>query len=587
LPNPEAPPLRRLLGYVSRAPGSYVLGGLLTIGYAAVFQLVPLATGRVIERIHDGASTAEVMRAVWTLVAVGTCVAAMRLFSRIVVFSAARQIEYEIRNDLLQKLQTLSQSYFATHRTGDLMSRAVNDLNSIRLFLGMGLLNIVQTPVLYAGAFSVMVASDWVLTLSVIVPYALFVGAMQGLARNVQPSSLAVQEQLGDLSAVVQENASGVYVVRTYAMENQESQRFARASRELYRRQLRFARYQLALQPLFGLLPALGLVVLLLVGGSRVRSGALTLGEFAAFNSYLAMLTFPSLMLGFVVVITQRGLASLRRIGEVLDEVPTIRGGSSATGQARIAGAVSFREFSFAYRPGAAPALDRVSLDVEAGQTIGVVGAVGSGKTTLVSAIPRLIEIPPGRVLIDGRDGGELALGLLRSSIAMVPQDSFLFSASVAENIAFGLPSMDRDRVREAARRAHVLDDIEDLPHGFDTEVGERGITLSGGQRQRIALARALILEPSILILDDSLSSVDAVTEEAILKELRGARAGRTCFIVAHRLSAVRDADRIVVLEAGRVIETGAHEALLRLGGTYAQLYRRQQLEAELGGGLS
>jgi ATP-binding cassette subfamily B protein len=294
------------------------------------------------------------------------------------------------------------------------------------------------------------------------------------------------------------------------------------------------------------------------------------------------MLTFPTVLLGFVIAIVQRGLAALERLGEVLDEVPSIRDREDLVPVTHIDGAVELRELEFRYPGAGRPTLDRVSLAAEAGQTVGIVGPVGSGKSTLVSAIPRLLEIPDGTLFIDGVDVNRLPVRLLRSSIAVVPQDSFLFSTTVADNIRFGKPDASIDEVREAARRAHVLEDVEDFTDGFDTLVGERGITLSGGQRQRVALARALLLDPAILILDDSLSSVDHATEEAILRELSSAKRGRSCFIVAHRISAVRDADLIVVLEDGRTTERGKHDELVRRGGFYARLHRRQQLERQL-----
>jgi ATP-binding cassette subfamily B multidrug efflux pump len=584
LASAKSAPLARLLSYVARVPLEYGAGALFTVAYAVGFQFVPLASGAVIERIYAGAPLAQVGAAVRHLVLVAAAVALLRLASRVAIFRGAREIEYSIRNDFFAQLQRLSQRYFAVHRTGDLMSRAVNDLNAIRLFLGLGVLNLVQTPVLLVGAAAVLLSRDALLTVLVVSPYLLLVLLVRVLAARIQPESLGVQEQLGELSTCAQENAAGVQVVRAYTLEPQQEQRFAQVNQQLYARQIRLARYQLGLQPAVSLLPAIGLVMLLFAGGARVRSGALSVGDFATFNAYLAMLTAPTLMLGWVVVLAQRGLASLARVGEVLDELPAIRDAASVgrSAPARLRGAVELRGLSYAYVPGAEPALRGVSLRVEPGETLGVVGTVGSGKTTLVSAIPRLLELEPGQLFIDGRDVCELPLELLRQGIAMVPQDSFLFSTSVAQNIAFGLPSVDLARVREAARRAQVLAEIEELPHGLETEVGERGITLSGGQRQRIALARALALEPAILILDDALSSVDAAAEEAILKELRAARAGRTCFIVAHRLSAVRDADAIAVLEAGALVEHGSHEQLLRAGGIYAELWRRQQLEAEL-----
>lgn len=641
-----------MLAYARRTPWAYAAGGVLTVAYAAILPLIPIATRDVVDALATADTRRTVGELAVRLIALAIGASVIRAASRIVVFRTAREIEYGIRNDLLAHLQRLPQSYFGANRTGDLMSRGVNDLNSVRLFLGMGLLNLVQTPVLYAVAFSYMLSADWLLTVAVVAPYLLFVVIIRYFARHMQPASLAVQEQLGEVSAVVQENAAGVFVVRAYGMERQERERFRAQNAELYARHMRFGWISLSMQPTISVMPALAMVALLLGGGLRVQAGAVSLGEFMAFYTFLMLLTPPTVMLGFTFVLAQRGLAGLARLGEVLDVVPEIREHPGATPLPHVQGAVRIHELSFSYPtppsgarapvavpgtttlpgadaqlPGApvraapsgpsvmpAPSLaqvlpaaavpvamprerepvsgaaaaprrvlDRVSLRAAPGQTLGIVGAIGSGKTTLISAIPRLIEFPEGTVFIDGVDVTHLPLEQLRRAIAMVPQDSFLFSCSVAENIAFGRPDATNAEIRSAAERAQVLDDILDLPYGFETPVGERGITLSGGQRQRIALARALMLEPAILILDDALASVDAVTEEAILKRLRDVRAGRTCFIVAHRLSAVRDADAIVVLDAGRVVETGTHADLLAAGGLYARIFRRQQLERELG----
>jgi ATP-binding cassette subfamily B protein len=366
-------------------------------------------------------------------------------------------------------------------------------------------------------------------------------------------------------------------------MEPREREAFEQESRLLYRREIDAAVVSTGMHAVISTLPALGQIAVLYVGSRQLSAGAMPAADLWMFYVYTLQLTFPTFMLGWVLNIVQRGLAALQRLGEVLDTTPSIRDREDAVDLPRLHGAVELRELRFRYPGRERPALDGVSLRVAPGQTVGIVGPVGSGKSTLVAAIPRLLEVDDGTVWIDGVDVNHIRLRALRSGIAMVPQDSFLFSATVAENIRYGWPDAPPEAVREAARRAQVLTDIEeDLPWGFETVVGERGVTLSGGQRQRVALARALLLDPAILILDDALSSVDHATEEAILKELRATRAGRTCFIVAHRLSAVRDADQIVVLDGGRIVEQGTHPELIERDGLYASIHRRQQLEAEL-----
>ena len=578
-------PKARVFAYIRRVRGRYVLGAILTILYAICFQLVPLSVREVVARIEDGLPLEAVTEAVLWLAAVGIAFAFLRFASRNVLFRAARRIEFHLRNDLFAHLQRLPQSYFAGQRTGDLMSRAVNDINNVRLLLGMGLLNIIQTPVLYLGAIGVMLAVDWRLALWVIVPYPLFVGVARLFSRRMHAANLALQEQLGRLSAEVQENASGVLVVRSCATEDRARERFQVENERLYREGVRLAQIFAWMMSTVSILPTLSQLIVLVVGASRVLQGSLTQADLWLFFMYTFQLAFPTFIMGWVLNVTQRALAGLERLSEILDTVPSIRDREDRVELERIHGGVEIRSLAFSY-PGREThaALRGVSFRVEPGQTVGIVGAVGSGKSTLLDAVPRLLEVPDDSVFVDGVDVNRLPLRLLRSSIAMVPQDSFLFSTTIAENIRFGAPEADLDEVREAARRAHILEEIEDLPQGFDTPVGERGITLSGGQRQRIGLARALILDPAILLLDDALSSVDTATEEGILKELRATQVGRTCFIVAHRLSSLRDASFLVVLDKGKVAELGSHDELLRAQGVYARLHRQQQLETELEG---
>ncbi len=580
---PGVTPVQRLFEYVRRMPARYALGIVLTLGYAGLFQVIPLAVRKVVAAVEAASGVEAVQEAVLELVVLAGVFAVVRFASRVVMFRAGRQIEYQIRNEFFVHLQRLPQSFFNARRTGDLMSRAVNDINSVRMLVGMGLLNLVQTPVLYLGAMTVMFAVDPTLTLWVLSPFVLFLAIARGFGQQMFQANLAAQEQLGVVSAAVQENASGMLVVRSYVLEDQEVRRFEAENQRLFSALVRVVKIVALMMPTLGLLPAFAMIMVLWMGGHAVQAGRLASADLWVFYVYITLLAFPTLLLGFVISLVQRGFAALARLGEVFDTVPSIQERSDTVPMERIQGEVELRGLRLAY-PGleSEPALSDVSVRVKAGQTIGVVGPVGSGKSTLLNVLPRLLEVPDGSVFVDGVDVNRLPLGVLRSNIAMVPQDSFLFSTTVAENIRFGLPEAGMEEVREAARRAHVLQEIEEFPQGFDTPVGERGVTLSGGQRQRIALARALMLHPAILILDDALSSVDHETEELILGELGAAKAGRTCFVAAHRLSAVRDADQIIVLSQGKIVERGTHETLIQEGGFYAELHRQQQLEREL-----
>jgi ATP-binding cassette subfamily B protein len=507
----------------------------------------------------------------------------VRYFSRTLVFNAAREIEYELRNDIFTHLVSLPQSFYFRWRTGDIMSRCVNDINAVRLLLGVGLLNIVQTPILYVSVLAAMLAINTKLALLVLLPYPAFIFIARWFGRSIHHWSLATQEGLAELSNQLQESISGIAVVKAYAMENVTAARFEKANQGLYQSQLGLVKANAAMPAIVTVLPALAMLVILLVGGQEIASGRMHVDQFFTFAMYVYELTFPTFLLGWVVAVVQRGAASMQRIDEMLSEQPAIADRPDAVAGHALAGEIEFRGLTFRF-PGSErePALRDVNLRIPAGSTLGVVGGVGSGKTTLASVIPRLYEVEDGQVFIDGVDINRIPLRTLRSGIAMVPQDSFLFSMSLADNVAFGLETADRERVVEAARRAQLAKDVPDLPDSWDTLVGERGVMLSGGQRQRTALARALALRPKILILDDTLSSVDAETEAAIQRELEAVFAGRTVVIVSHRVSSVRGADQIVVLEGGRIVERGTHATLVAGGGLYARLAREQALEDDL-----
>jgi ATP-binding cassette subfamily B protein len=566
----------RLGVYVRRNGRAYAAGVATTLGYVAGFVLVPILVGWAVHAVADGLPAAEVTRRCAWLAAATALRSALRYFSRVTIFDAAREIEYELRNDLFAHLQRMPQSFFQRWRTGDLMSRCVNDLTSVRLMLGPGLLSVVQTPILFLSAFGAMAWMSPSLALLVLLPYPLFLLVARAFGRAMHGANLAVQEGLAEMSSQLQETISGIAVVKAYAMEEVTARRFAAVSQDLYERQLGMVRVNAAMPAITGLLPMLGMAIVFWVGGRAILAGEMTVDRFFAFSMYIYELTFPTFIMGWVFALVQRGTAAMQRIDEVLLTEPSIADRRDAVAVGRLRGEIELRDLDFAY-PDREPALRGVSLRVPAGSVLGLVGPVGGGKTTLVSLIPRLLEVEDGMLFLDGIDVNRIPLRTLRSQIAMVPQDAFLFSMTLAENIAYGLPAPEPGAVRAAAERAQLAKDVADLPEGYDTIVGERGIMLSGGQRQRAALARALALDPRILILDDTLSAVDAETEAAIQAGLAEVFAGRTVLVVASRVSTVRHADHVVVLDAGRVVEQGAPAELLARGGLYARLAREQE----------
>lgn len=576
--------LRRLAPYILRNKRFYLLWAITTMGYVGAFVAVPVLTGTVVQSAVDGAPQDEIALLCASLFAVVFVRMSFRYFSRAMVFNAAREVEYEIRNDLFSHLQSLPQSFYFRWRTGDLMSRCVNDLNAVRMLLGPALLSVLQTPVLFTSVFIAMAVINLKLALLVMIPFPLFVLIARVFGSAMHARSLAVQIGLGDMSNSVQEAIAGISVVKAYAMEEEQQIRFNASAQELLDRQLRLVRINAGMPMVVGLLPAAAMCILLIQGGAYYNAGQINVGDFFTFSVFIFQLIFPTFIMGWVFALVQRGSAAMQRIDEVLSVEPSIADEPDLQSVDALHGEIEFRNLSFRYGQDAAVnALDGVSLSIPPGTSVGIVGPMGSGKSTLASLIPRLYEIEEGQLFLDGADVNEIPLSVLRSSIAMVPQDSFLFSMTLAENIAYGAPNADAEQVRKAAERAQLDKDVAELPSGYETLVGERGVMLSGGQRQRTALARALALNPSILILDDTLSSVDAETEFAIQQQLGRVFVGLTVVVVASRVSTVADCDQIVVLDGGRIVEQGTHEELMALGGLYVLLSEQQQDEERTG----
>ena len=574
--------LRPLAPYLWKYRWPLIAGGVCVLVNNGIAVLFPQVVRWAVDALALGITRQQLLRYSELMVLIMLGKGIFQYLTRKIMIGVSRDIEYDLRNDLFRHLEGLSYSYYQRTRTGDIMARATNDLNAVRMVLGPAIMYSANTIVFTAASLFFMLQISPRLTLWAFLPLPAVSIVVQYFGRRIHERFERIQAMFSDISAQAQENFSGVRVIKAYAQEGPETRNFEVANKEYIRRSLRLVRLMGMLWPTLEIMLGLAIVLVLWLGGRQVVLHKMSVGEFVGFNLYMVMLTWPVIALGWVINIFQRGTASMARINEILVERPEISNLSEAQ-VLPIEGGIEFRALNFSY--GNTPVLKGINLKIPAGSSLAIVGPTGSGKSTLVSLIPRIYDAAASgsaSVLIDGRPVTDYDLEHLRRNIGFVPQETFLFSDSIRENIAFGAEHATDEDVRRAAAGANIAQDIEGFPRQYQTIVGERGITLSGGQKQRTALARALIREPRILILDDALSSVDTYTEEKILNHLREVMLGRTTIFISHRVSTVRNADRIAVLHGGRIVELGTHDELITRNGYYTELYQKQLLEEEL-----
>jgi ATP-binding cassette subfamily B protein len=589
--------LRPLFPYLRKYRKTFWIGALCVLFHNGVWILFPMVIRDAVRDLNTMVTARTLLKYSLYLLAVAGMKAIFQYLTRWILIGVSREIEFDLRNDLFQHLESLSYSYYQRTRTGDIMARMTNDLNAVRMLVGPGIMYTANTVVFTAVSLVFMLSISPRLTLYAFLPLPIFSIVVQYFGRQIHERFERIQAMFSDISARAQENFSGARLIRAYVQEEAEIELFERENQEYIGRSLKLVRLMGMLWPTLQTLLGVAIVIVLFVGGREVIQHHINVGDFAAFNTNMVQLTWPIIALGWVINIFQRGTASLRRIENIFSERPEITDADvpKAFAPTEILGEIEFRNLSFHYGQtlqaaehgqgrshGDENVLTGVNLRVPAGTSLAIVGPTGSGKSTLVSLIPRIYDATPGSVLIDGRPIREFPLEVLRRNIGFVPQETFLFSDSIRENIAFGARDASDDDVRRVADAANIASDIEGFPESYNTLVGERGLTLSGGQKQRTAIARALIRNPRILVLDDALSSVDTQTEDRILNHLREIMQGRTTIFISHRVSTVRNADRIAVLRDGQIVEYGTHDELLELNGEYYKLYDKQMLEEEL-----
>jgi ATP-binding cassette, subfamily B, multidrug efflux pump len=595
--------LRPLVPYLKKYRSQYLVGTVCVFLNNGVWILFPQVIRWAVDDLHVGVTRQKLVTYALLLLAVACTKGIFQFLTRWIVIGISREIEFDLRNDLFRHLEKLSYSYYQRTRTGDIMARATNDLNAVRMLLGPAIMYSANTIVFTAGALAFMLSISPRLTLYAFLPLPLVSIVIQYFGRQIHERFEKIQAMFSDISARAQENFSGARVIRAYVQEEAEIASFETSNREYIGRSLRLVRLMGMLWPTLEIMLGLAIVLVLWLGGREVLNGQLTvrltsalgpattlhlegamsLGAFVAFNTYMVQLTWPVIALGWVINIFQRGTASMGRIEQIFLESPEIADTAEVNYESSaepLRGEIEFRHLNFSYD--GVPVLKDINLRIPAASSLAIVGPTGSGKTTLVSLIPRIYDAAAGTVLIDGRPIREYPLEFLRKSIGFVPQETFLFSETIRENIGFGVSGASDAEVAAAARGASIAEDIESFPEQYQALVGERGITLSGGQKQRTAIARALLRNPRILILDDALASVDTQTEDKILNHLREIMKGRTTIFISHRVSTVRNADLIAVLHGGAIVELGTHEELLARNGYYTDLYNKQLLEEEL-----